>query len=95
MSASDLNVRHLARLARLALTAEEEEVFEGQLCRVLEHIEFLKRLDVADVEPTAHPHAVFNVIREDAPQAGLATEAAMALAPRSANQLFIVPKVVE
>ena len=41
MSATDLNVRHVARLARLALTDEEIATFEGQLGRVLEHIEHL------------------------------------------------------
>ena len=95
MSSPDLNVRHVARLARLALTDEEITTFEGQLGRVLEHIEHLKKLDVTDVEPTAHTSAVFNVVREDVPGASLARSAALGIAPRSANNLVIVPKVVE
>ena len=95
MSSPDLNVRHVARLARLALTDEEITTFEGQLGRVLEHIEHLKKLDVTDVEPTAHTSAVFNVVREDVPGPSLARSAALGIAPRSANNLVIVPKVVE
>lgn len=95
MSATDLNVRHVARLARLALTDEEIATFEGQLGRVLEHIEHLKKLDVTDVEPTAHTSAVFNVTREDTPGRSLSREAALGIAPRTANNLVIVPKVVE
>lgn len=95
MSSPDLNVRHVARLARLALTDEEITTFEGQLGRVLEHIEHLKKLDVTDVEPTAHTSAVFNVVREDIPGPSLARSAALGIAPRSANNLVIVPKVVE
>ena len=95
MSSPDLNVRHVARLARLALTDEEITTFEGQLGRVLEHIEHLKKLDVTDVEPTAHTSAVFNVVREDVPGPSLSRTAALGIAPRSANNLVIVPKVVE
>ncbi len=52
MSSPDLNVRHVARLARLALTEEEISTFQGQLGRILEHIEHLKKLDVSGVDPT-------------------------------------------
>jgi aspartyl-tRNA(Asn)/glutamyl-tRNA(Gln) amidotransferase subunit C len=95
MSSPDLNVRHVARLARLALTDEEVATFEGQLGRVLEHIEHLKKLDVTNVEPTAHTSAVFNVVREDVPGISLPRSAALEIAPRTANNLVIVPKVVE
>jgi aspartyl-tRNA(Asn)/glutamyl-tRNA(Gln) amidotransferase subunit C len=95
MSSPDLNVRHVARLARLALTDEEISTFEGQLGRVLEHIEHLKKLDVTGVEPTAHTSAVFNITRADEPGRSLPRTTALGLAPRAANNLVIVPKVVE
>jgi len=95
MSSPDLNIRHVARLARLSLTDEEVTTFEGQLGRVLEHIEHLKKLDVTDVEPTAHTYPVFNVTREDTPGTSLPREAVLGIAPRAANNLVIVPKVVE
>ncbi len=95
MSSPDLNVRNVARLARLALTDEEVEVFQSQLGRVLEHIEHLKKLDITGVEPTAHTSPIFNVTREDVPRPGLERSAVLGLAPRSANNLVIVPKVLE
>jgi aspartyl-tRNA(Asn)/glutamyl-tRNA(Gln) amidotransferase subunit C len=95
MSSPDLDVRQVARLARIALGEEEVTTFQGQLGRVLEHIEHLKKLDVSGVEPTAHTYPIFNVTRQDVPGASLSREAALDLAPRAANNLVIVPKVVE
>lgn len=95
MSNTDLNVRHVAQLARLALTEDEISTFQGQIGRVLEHIEHLKKLDVSNVEPTAHAHPVFNVTRPDTPGTSLSRDAALKLAPRAANNLLIVPKVIE
>lgn len=95
MSNPDFNVRHVAQLARLALTEEEITTFQGQIGRVLEHIEQLRKLDVSKVEPTAHTHPVFNVTRTDEPGTSLSREAALGLAPRAANNLLIVPKVIE
>lgn len=95
MATHDINVRHVARLARLDLTEEEIKTFGGQLGRILEHIDLLKKLDVSGVEPTAHAHPVFNVIREDTPGSSLSRETVLANAPRAANNLIMVPKVVE
>jgi aspartyl-tRNA(Asn)/glutamyl-tRNA(Gln) amidotransferase subunit C len=95
MSSRDLDVRHVARLARIALREEEVSTFQGQLDRVLEHIEHLKKLDVSAVEPTAHTYPIFNVTRHDLPQNSLARESVLSLAPRAANNLVVVPKVVE
>ena len=95
MSSRDLDVRHVARLARIALGEEEVSTFQGQLDRVLEHVEHLKKLDISGVEPTAHTYPIFNVMRHDLPQASMARESVLSLAPRAANNLVVVPKVVE
>ena len=95
MPSRDLDVRHVARLARIALREEEVSIFQGQLDRVLEHIEHLKRLDVSGVEPTAHTYPIFNITRHDLPKTSLARESVLKLAPRAANNLVVVPKVVE
>jgi aspartyl-tRNA(Asn)/glutamyl-tRNA(Gln) amidotransferase subunit C len=92
MSSPDLDVRQVAKLARIALADEEVATFQGQLGRDIEH---LKKLDVSGVEPTAHTYPIFNVTREDAPGASIPREAVLRLAPRAANNLVIVPKVVE
>ncbi len=92
---SDLNVAYLARLARINLTEAEAKVFQKQLDDVLQYIEKLRQPDITDVEPAAHALPIFNVFREDAPRDWFTAEQALSNAPRKANGLFIVPKVVE
>lgn len=90
-----IDVAHVARLARLNLTDEEAKLFQSQLGRVLEYANKLQELDTSSVEPAAHAVPVFNVFREDNPEPGLAAEQALKNAPLQANELFIVTKVVE
>jgi len=92
---SDLDVAYVARLARLELTAEETALFQTQLAQVLEHAEKLREVDVEGVEPAAHALPMFDVLREDVPRPGLTQEEALRNAPRAANRLFIVTKVIE
>jgi aspartyl-tRNA(Asn)/glutamyl-tRNA(Gln) amidotransferase subunit C len=95
MSSPNLDVRDVARLARIELTDEEATTFQSQLGKVLEYVEQLGRLDVSQVEPTAHANPVFNVFREDAPVSGLDRAAVLANAPHAANNLVVVTKVIE
>lgn len=95
MSASDLDVACIARLARLDLTAEETALFQTQLAQVLEHAAKLAEVDLEGVEAAAHAFPIFDVLREDEPRPGLTQEEALRNAPRSARGLFIVPKVIE
>lgn len=91
----DFDVRYTAQLARLNLSGEEIAKFQAQLSQVLEYVEKLRQVDVAGVEPTAHTNPVFNVFRKDEPRGGFTQEQALANAPRQANGLFVVTKVVE
>jgi len=92
---SDLDVAYVAKLARINLTGAEAKVFQKQLDDVLEYVEKLRQADITDVEPAAHALPIFNVFREDAPRDWFTAEQALSNAPRKANGLFIVPKVVE
>jgi aspartyl-tRNA(Asn)/glutamyl-tRNA(Gln) amidotransferase subunit C len=91
----DLDVAYVARLARLNLSVEETQLFQKQLGDVLRYAEKLKEIDVTGVEATAHGVPIFNVFREDDPRDWFTAEEALSNAPRQANNLFIVPKVVE
>ena len=93
--ASDLDAAYVAKLARVNLTEDEAELFQNQLNDVLRYIEKLRQADVNNVEPAAHLLPMFNVFREDAPHDWFTAEQALSNAPRKANNLFIVPKVVE
>lgn len=90
-----IDVPYLARLARLEVTPEEVEIFGGQLGRILDHVEQMNKLDISGIEPTAHAITVFDVIREDGVTESLPKETILENAPRSANGLFVVPKVLD
>jgi aspartyl-tRNA(Asn)/glutamyl-tRNA(Gln) amidotransferase subunit C len=92
---SDLDVAYVAKLARINLTEDEEKTFQKQLEDVLKYVEKLRRLDVTGVDAAAHGLPVFNVFRDDAPRDWFTAEEALSNAPRQANGLFVVPKVVE
>ena len=91
----DLDVAYVAKLARLNLSAEETHLFQKQLGDVLKYAEKLKEIDVAGVEAAAHGVPIFNVFREDEPRDYFTAEQALSNAPRQANNLFLVPRVVE
>jgi aspartyl-tRNA(Asn)/glutamyl-tRNA(Gln) amidotransferase subunit C len=95
MAANELDVRYVAQLANLNLTDEEATRFQEQIGHVVQHIVELEKVDVSGVEISAHESAIFNVFREDEPRDWFSAEDALGNAPRQANGLFIVPKVVE
>ena len=89
------DLQHAVKLARIELTPEEEARLGSQLGDILKYVDKLNELDVKGVEPTAHAVPLTNVLREDEPLESLSHEAAMRNAPKTANGLFIVPKIVE
>jgi aspartyl-tRNA(Asn)/glutamyl-tRNA(Gln) amidotransferase subunit C len=92
---AQIDVAHVAKLARLDLTEEETKLFQAQLGRVLEYAEKLREPDTSQVEVAAHDVPIFNIFREDEPRAGFTAEEALGNAPLQSNGLFIVTKVVE
>ena len=92
---SEFDVRYTAGLARLHLSEEEIAKFQAQLSQVLEYVQKLESVDISHVEPTAHANPVFNVVREDEPRPWFTSRQALANAPRQANGLFVVPKVID
>ena len=94
-SAPDLDLDHVAKLARLALTPAEKAQFAQQLRDVLHHIEQLAKVDVTGIEPTAHAFPVVNVWADDVARDGLSPEAALQNAPAQRDHMIVVPKVVE
>ena len=92
---SDLDVAYVARLSRINLTEDEAKIFQKQLDDVLNYVEKLREVDVTDIDASAHKLPVFDVFREDAPRDWFTADQALSNAPRQANGLFVVPKVVE
>jgi aspartyl-tRNA(Asn)/glutamyl-tRNA(Gln) amidotransferase subunit C len=90
-----IDIRKIARLARLRLTDEEAETFTRQLDEVLGYVDKLSNLDLDNVEASAHPRESEDVLREDEIRPCLDQEQALLNAPKRSADQFIVPKVVE
>lgn len=100
-------VRHVARLARLALTPAEAEEAAGQLGRILEYVELLREVEDDDAAApgpgsssaaSAPPAAVAPPaapLRPDEPGEVLTREEALAPAPRTDGETFLVPPVLD
>jgi aspartyl-tRNA(Asn)/glutamyl-tRNA(Gln) amidotransferase subunit C len=84
-------VLHVTRLARLELTEDEVARFTEQLSAILEAVAKVSELDLANVEPTAHPLDVVNVWAEDEPRPCISAEDALANAPEREAGFFKVP----
>jgi len=100
VSLSVEDVRHVARLARLALPDEEIEALAPQLSAILDYAEQVAEVAADDVEPTTHPFGLADVMRADQPRPSLSREAILAGAPvvdgvRQVDQdRFSVPRIV-
>jgi aspartyl-tRNA(Asn)/glutamyl-tRNA(Gln) amidotransferase subunit C len=88
-------VRHVAELAKLRLTASEVEQYTEQLSAILEYAQLLQMVDTSGVPPTPFVLPLENVMREDAPEPGLANEVALANAPDSEDGFFRVRAVFD
>ncbi|MGH7366055.1 MAG: Asp-tRNA(Asn)/Glu-tRNA(Gln) amidotransferase subunit GatC [Candidatus Rokuibacteriota bacterium] len=93
ISAKD--VEHVARLARLELSAAEKERMSRELDGILTYIDKLRALDTTGVEPTSHAVPVTNVMRDDVPRPSLPRADTLANAPDRQGELFRVPKIIE
>ncbi len=91
----EIDVDHVARLARLALTPEEKERFGRQLSLILEHAAKVGEVAAEDIPATSHPVPRANVYRPDEVRPGLSHEDALATAPEVEDGRFKVPKIVE
>lgn len=95
MSIRPEDARHIALLARLALTAEEERSFASQLDHILEHFDKLRVLDTAGIEPTAHVVDMETPFRDDVVTNTPQVEDLLANAPARDGRHFKVPKIIE
>ncbi|QAS52119.1 Asp-tRNA(Asn)/Glu-tRNA(Gln) amidotransferase subunit GatC [Halobacillus litoralis] len=88
-------VKHVANLARLAITEEEATTFTKQLDDIITYAEQLNELDTTGVEPTTHVLDLKNVMRKDEPKKWITQEDALKNAPDQKDGQFKVPSVLE
>ncbi len=95
MALTQQEVEHIARLARLELTAEQQELYREQLSAILDYIARLRELDTTDVPPTAGGGLTQMPLRTDATRPSLPTEKLLENAPQTEDDQFKIPPVFE
>lgn len=95
MNITEEVVKHVAKLARLAVAEEEARKLAPQLSDIISYAQQLQEVDLKDVAPTSHTLELSNVLRADVPCEGLTNEQALANAPDSDGQQVRVPAVLE
>ena len=95
MSVDIETVRRVARLARIAVTAEEAERMSGELNHILGFVEQLNEVDVTGVEPMTSVIPMAIKERQDVVTDGGKPADIVANAPATSENFFLVPKVVE
>lgn len=94
MAISEEQVRHVALLARVALTDDQVRTLSEQLSTILEHVTAIQELDLSHVKPTAHALSVTNATRPDEVRPGLPRELALLNAPKQREGAFVIPRIV-
>ena len=89
------DVAAVARLARLVVTDEELDEYTSQLASILEHAADIEALEIDDVEPTAHPYELVNVLRADEVRPSLDRDEVLGQAPAAEGGRFRVPAILE
>lgn len=93
--AIQIDIDHVARLARLALTDEEKAQLRSQLALILEHAAKVSQVAAGDVPPTAYAIPRSNVYRDDTPEPSIPQAEALSNAPQREDGRFKVPRIVE
>lgn len=94
MALSESEVRHVAMLARLAVTDEQVQTLRSELNSILGHIDAIQQLDLDGVEPMTHAVPMVNEVREDVVRPSLDRERALMNAPASEDGAFVIPRIV-
>jgi aspartyl-tRNA(Asn)/glutamyl-tRNA(Gln) amidotransferase subunit C len=92
---SRAEVAHLARLARLAVTDSELDLFAGQLDVILGAVARVGEVAADEIPPTSHAVPLENVFRADERRPGLTQEQALAAAPAAEEGRFRVPRILD
>ncbi|MEP6758895.1 MAG: Asp-tRNA(Asn)/Glu-tRNA(Gln) amidotransferase subunit GatC [Actinomycetota bacterium] len=91
----EIDIEHVAKLARLQLSEEEREQLAAQLGQILEHAARVGEVAADDVPPTASPIPRANVFREDVIEPSLPVDEALRNSPERDGDRFGVPRIAE
>jgi aspartyl-tRNA(Asn)/glutamyl-tRNA(Gln) amidotransferase subunit C len=88
-------VDRLARLCAIELSDQERQSLRRDLQQMIAYFDRLGELELEGVDPSGYRTRVSNVLRPDAPRAGLSREAAFRNAPDSQDSFFKAPPILE
>jgi len=91
----DIDIDHVARLARIALTDEEKAALKAQLGVILDHAARVGEVAAEDVPPTAYAIPRANVFRDDVPEPSLPVDEALKNVPDREGDEVRVPRITE
>jgi aspartyl-tRNA(Asn)/glutamyl-tRNA(Gln) amidotransferase subunit C len=91
----NIDIAHVARLARLGLNDEELERYRAQLGVILEHAARVQQVDTSAMQPTAHPLGLVNSFREDRVRPSLDRNEVLGQAPAAQGGYFVVPPALD
>jgi aspartyl-tRNA(Asn)/glutamyl-tRNA(Gln) amidotransferase subunit C len=92
---SEKDVEYVAKLARVSISDDEKKIYQKQLAKILGYVSQLKSKNTEGVPPTAHPHEIVNVWREDNPQPFPFIPDVLKNAPELEETFYKVKKVIE
>ena len=95
MSVTQDEVRKVARLARIAVPEDRLASLAGELSEILDWVDTLGEVDIAEVEPMTSAVETRLAMREDVVSDGDKPDDILANAPRSQDGFFVVPKSVD
>ncbi|MGB7860738.1 MAG: Asp-tRNA(Asn)/Glu-tRNA(Gln) amidotransferase subunit GatC [Acidimicrobiia bacterium] len=91
----EIDIEHVARLARLDLTPAELETYKTQLAVILDHAAQVQSLEGDPTTETVHPLGLVNVFRDDETRPSLDHDEVLSQAPQSEDGYFVVPPALE
>ena len=95
MEVNDALIDNLAKLSRLSFNEEEKQVIKKDLEKMIGFVDKLKELDTSGVEPLLHMSDAVNVLRDDEVKGSVSRQEALANAPETDGNFFLVPKVIK
>jgi aspartyl-tRNA(Asn)/glutamyl-tRNA(Gln) amidotransferase subunit C len=95
MSLTLADIKKIAHLARLNLSADDMTLYHTQLSRILDFIEQMNQVDTDHVTPLAHPFDLEQRLRPDIVTESNQREKFQQIAPQVEAGLYLVPQVIE
>ncbi len=91
----EIDIAHVARLARLELTEEELEGYKTQLGAILDHAAKVQSLQGEPVVEASHPLRLENAFRDDLARPSLDRDEVLSQAPEARDGFFVAPPAME